>query len=270
MIDHALVYKFPSPLHSCSNISPGDFVEVAFTYRGNVRFIEHTVAQISLGFVGVTDDDIFNEYYDIYQYLNDYYAELYPEDLTNIAPVRRRGDLQIELLSPLGTRSVLLPYRNYDVLPEMYQNWPFMSVHFWGENPVGQWTLTVRYRGTNGTVSLTVHNVTFYGTSEIPTAVQRIPNQCYPACARGCAAEGPGFCDACVNLRNAYTLECISQCPPGYTERNHYCYNSTRSAAQCERQFLTSPPSSAYSTAAISWLILTSLGVALAAWSIVL
>ena len=143
-----------------------------------------------------------------------------------------------------------------------------MSVHFWGENPVGQWTLTVRHCGTNGTVSLTVHNVTFHGTSEIPTAVQQIPNQCDPACARVCVVEGSRFCDACVNLRNAYTLECISQCPPGYTERNHYCYNSTRSAAQCERQFLTSPPSSAYSTAAISWLILTSLGVALAAWSI--
>ena len=208
-----------------------------------------------------------NEYYDINQYLNYYYAELNPQNLTNIASVRRRGDLQIELLSPLGTQSVLLPYRNYDVLPVMYQNWPFMSVHFWGENPVGQWTLTVRHRGTNGTVSLTVHSVTFYGTAEIPTAVQRIPNQCDPACARGCAAEGSGFCDACANLRNAYTLECISQCPPGYTERSRYCYNSTRSAVQCAQQFLTPPPttsslptSSAYSTAAISRLFF--LGVA--------
>jgi len=65
MIDHALIYEFPPLLHTCSNIAPGSSVQVTFTYRGNVRFIEHTVAQISLGFVGVTKDDLFNEYFDL-------------------------------------------------------------------------------------------------------------------------------------------------------------------------------------------------------------
>ena len=247
----------------CSNIDPGSSVEITFTYNGNVRFIEHTIAQLSLGFVGVTEDYINNEYQD----LDDY---LYDNDNTSyILPLRNRGDLQIELLSPSGTRSILLPYRNYDVVPGMYRNWPFMSVHFWGENPAGQWTLTVRHRGRNGTVSLVVHNVTFYGTADIPAAVQRIPTQCDPMCARGCAAAGPEFCDACDNLRNADTLECINRCPSGYTEKNGYCYNSTGAVTPCERQFLTPPPttatpttpttpttpSSAYSSTAVSWLL---------------
>ena len=243
----------------CSNIDPGSSVEITFNYSGNVRFVEHTIAQLSLGFVGVTEDYINNQY--------QYYYNDEPDFVYN-PPVRKRGDLRIELLSPSGTRSILLPYRDSDVFPGMYQNWPFMSVHFWGENPAGQWTLTVRHRGTNGTVSLVIHNVTFYGTADIPAAVQRIPTQCDPMCARGCAATGPEFCDACVNLRNAYTLECISQCPPGYTERNGYCYNSTRAVTPCERQFLTATPtpSSAYSTTAVGWLL--SLCVTVAACSI--
>ena len=247
-------------IYTCSNIDPGSSVEITFTYSGNVRFVEHTIAQLSLGFVGVTEDYINNQY----QY---YYND--EPDFDYIPPVRKRGDLQIELLSPSGTRSTLLPYRDSDVFPGMYQNWPFMSVHFWGENPAGQWTLTVRHRGTNGTVSLVIHNVTFYGTADIPAAVQRIPTQCDPMCARRCAATGSEFCDACVNLRNAYTLECISQCPPGYTERNGYCYNSTRAVTPCERQFLTATPtpSSAYSTTAVNWLL--SLCVTVAACSIV-
>ena len=252
----------------CSYIFGRSSVEITFTYSGNVHFVEHIIAKLSLGFVGVTEDYINNEYQDLDEYLND------DDDTSYTAPVRRRGNLQIELLSPSRTRSILLPYRNYDVIPGEYQNWPFMSVHFWGENPAGQWTLTVRHRGRNGVVSLVIHNVIFYGTADIPAAVQRIPTQCDPMCARGCAAIGPEFCDACVNLRSAYTLECINQCPSGYTERNGYCYNSTRAVTPCERQFVTPPlttatptsssaysttatptPSSAYSTTAVSWLL---------------
>ena len=209
----------------CSNIDPGSSDEITFTYSGNVSFVEHTIAQLSLSFVGVT----------INQDLNDYCV--YHVHFPNF----KRGNLQIELLSPSGTRSILLPYRKHDFIPGMYSNWPFMSVHFWGENPAGQWTLTVKHRGTNGTVSLVIHNVTFYGTAEIPAAVQHIPTQCDPMCARGCAAAGPEFCDACVKRRNAYTLECINQCPSGYTETNGYCYNSTRAVTPCDRQFLATP-----------------------------
>ena len=48
-----------------------------------------------------------------------------------------------------------------------------------------------------------------------------------------CAQEGSEFCDACVNLRNAYTLECIDTCPLEYTEHNGYCYDSTLPTRVC-------------------------------------
>lgn len=150
-----------------------------------------------------------------------------------------RGDIQLELTSPMDTLSFLLPYRSSDRGSGSYTDWPFQSVHYWGENPNGVWTLTVRYRVTAGSASVTGLSVTLYGTTEIPQAVQRIPSQCDSVCApsRSCADTGPLFCDACRSLRNAETLECIDQCPSGFTERNGYCYNATLPEPGCMRRF---------------------------------
>lgn len=41
----------------------------------------------------------------------------------------RRGDLQIYLVSPSGTRSVLLAHRRHDLNRSGFTDWPFMSVH---------------------------------------------------------------------------------------------------------------------------------------------
>ena len=58
----------------------------------------------------------------------------------------KRGDISIELLSPAGTKSVLLPRRINDyVNEEGYESWPFMSVHHWGENPAGNWKVNVSF-----------------------------------------------------------------------------------------------------------------------------
>eukprot|EP00118_Oscarella_pearsei_P003550 m.14742 g.14742 ORF g.14742 m.14742 type:complete len:772 (+) comp25958_c0_seq1:2639-4954(+) len=58
-----------------------------------------------------------------------------------------RGDIQITLISPMGTKSVLLPYRPRDKSGAGFIRWTFMSVHHWGENPAGEWTLEVRDKG---------------------------------------------------------------------------------------------------------------------------
>ncbi|XP_036399293.1 proprotein convertase subtilisin/kexin type 6 [Megalops cyprinoides] len=55
----------------------------------------------------------------------------------------RRGDLQINLISPSGTRSQLLAKRLYDNSNEGFRNWEFMTVHCWGEKSEGLWTLEV-------------------------------------------------------------------------------------------------------------------------------
>lgn len=90
---------------------------------GNITFLEHVVANMSFRY-------------------------------------HRRGDLKITLISPSGTPSLLLNYRKKDdsnkgkfrqqkirlifnqfrILLAM-TFFPFTSVHNWGENPIGKWTL---------------------------------------------------------------------------------------------------------------------------------
>ena len=144
--------------------------------------------------------------------------------------IGHRGDMKLELLSPSGTSSTLLPFRAGDTPPGQYPNWSFMSVHYWGENPSGQWELTFTYQGTDE-ATIDGLSVTFHGTTTTPQAVAQIPDTCDPACARGCAAAGPEYCDACRILRNAVTLECIDSCLS--TERNGYCYNSSLPEPEC-------------------------------------
>ena len=55
-----------------------------------------------------------------------------------------RGSLYISLESPSKTVSNLLDYRPFDQSKSGFQNWPFMSVHYWGENPNGEWVLTIK------------------------------------------------------------------------------------------------------------------------------
>ncbi|XP_034180593.1 furin-like protease 1 isoform X4 [Osmia lignaria lignaria] len=75
----------------------------------------------------------------------------------------RRGDLQIQLTSPQGTKSVLLAKRPHDVSKAGFTQWPFMSVHTWGERPHGTWKLEIhnegRYQDT-----LEEFKLVFYGT----------------------------------------------------------------------------------------------------------
>ena len=53
-----------------------------------------------------------------------------------------------------------------------------MSVHHWGENPSGQWTLTVNFKSSSGYVSMTDLQMTLYGTTQTPQAVANIPSVC--------------------------------------------------------------------------------------------
>ncbi|XP_059837353.1 PC3-like endoprotease variant B [Hypanus sabinus] len=54
-----------------------------------------------------------------------------------------RGDLSVDLISPFGTKSQLLSTRMFDLSQAGLSKWTFMSVHSWGENPLGTWTLKV-------------------------------------------------------------------------------------------------------------------------------
>ena len=180
----------------CREQTPSVPYEESVTYNGSIRYLEHVVIQISVSI---------------------------PNNTFNVT----RGNLQINVTSPSGTRSTILHPRPFDNQPGGYIDWPFMSLMFWGENPTGQWTLSIMTGNIRGIANVSKVEFQFYGVSEVPEAVANIPAQCHSDCRRGCAREGSNYCDSCVNLRNAHTLECIDQCPTGYTQSNKYCYNAS-------------------------------------------
>lgn len=55
-----------------------------------------------------------------------------------------RGALIITLVSPSGTQSNLLDLRKNDLSKDGFNEWPFMSIFYWNENPNGQWTLKIK------------------------------------------------------------------------------------------------------------------------------
>uniref|UniRef100_A0A673K8F2 Neuroendocrine convertase 2 n=1 Tax=Sinocyclocheilus rhinocerous TaxID=307959 RepID=A0A673K8F2_9TELE len=60
----------------------------------------------------------------------------------------RRGDLNINMTSPMGTKSILLSRRPRDDDSKVgFDKWPFMTTHTWGEDPRGAWLLEVGFQG---------------------------------------------------------------------------------------------------------------------------
>ncbi|XP_017774307.1 PREDICTED: furin-like protease 2 [Nicrophorus vespilloides] len=82
-----------------------------------------------------------------------------------------RGNLRILLTSPMGTTSTLLFERPRDVVSSNFDDWPFLSVHFWGEKAEGRWTLQIINAGNrhvNQPGVLKKWQLIFYGTSVNP------------------------------------------------------------------------------------------------------
>ena len=187
--------------HNCRIAEDNAPFTATFTYSGDIVYLEHVVIFTTVA--------VFNG---------------------------RRGDLRVELTSPSGTTSILMDYRDFDNNPGGFSDWDFMSVHFWGEDPAGQWTLVIRT--LQSSVSTSGYIARFYGTNEIPEVIQNIPNQCDAACdsTKGCARSGSQYCDACAVLRNSHTLECVNSCLPDYVVRNGYCYDSSEEEPSCPSQ----------------------------------
>ncbi|KAF9246400.1 peptidase S8/S53 domain-containing protein [Melanogaster broomeanus] len=55
----------------------------------------------------------------------------------------KRGDVEVELISPNGIRSVLAAARAQDHANNGFRGWRFMTIKHWGENPIGDWTIKV-------------------------------------------------------------------------------------------------------------------------------
>ncbi|KEP46738.1 putative Kex2-endoproteinase of late compartment protein [Rhizoctonia solani 123E] len=55
----------------------------------------------------------------------------------------RRGDVEVELVSPKGIKSVLAAQRKYDQDEKGFPGWRFMTLKHWEEDPVGKWKIRV-------------------------------------------------------------------------------------------------------------------------------
>lgn len=56
---------------------------------------------------------------------------------------QRRGDVNVELISPHGTKSALARSRRYDDAVTGFPGWSFMTLKHWDESPIGEWKLRV-------------------------------------------------------------------------------------------------------------------------------
>lgn len=75
------------------------------------------------------------------------YLEHVQCEVSTASGMAPRGDISLKLTSPSGTQSTLLAARQHDTSTTGFTLWPFMTVHNWGENPRGQWKLTVTNNG---------------------------------------------------------------------------------------------------------------------------
>ena len=66
----------------------------------------------------------------------------------------RRGDLEIYLTSPGGTRSMLLASRPRDVSTDGFNSWAFMTTHSWGEPAAGTWLLEINNGATSAGITI--------------------------------------------------------------------------------------------------------------------
>ncbi|XP_039104048.1 proprotein convertase subtilisin/kexin type 4 isoform X2 [Hyaena hyaena] len=133
----------------------------------------------------------------------------------------RRGDLEISLTSPMGTRSTLVAIRPLDVSGQGYNNWIFMSTHFWDEDPQGLWTLGLENKGNYfNTGTLYRYTLLLYGTAEDMTARPPGPQVTSSACVQ---RDTEGLCQECHGLACVLGHPCLSSCPPR-------CFSHSRQA----------------------------------------
>ncbi|XP_021345029.1 proprotein convertase subtilisin/kexin type 6-like [Mizuhopecten yessoensis] len=79
----------------------------------------------------------------------------------------KHGAVEMDLTSPSGTTSHMLTLRQHDT-HSGDKTWRFMSVHFWGENPKGQWTMKMSTPVYSESGKLYNWQLILYGTKYNP------------------------------------------------------------------------------------------------------
>ncbi|XP_006821631.1 proprotein convertase subtilisin/kexin type 7-like [Saccoglossus kowalevskii] len=76
----------------------------------------------------------------------------------------QRGDLEIRLICPSGTTSVIASKRKKDTSVAGFVDWPFSTVRCWGERPAGIWQLKVIDHGSTNSGILHHWKLNLYGS----------------------------------------------------------------------------------------------------------
>uniref|UniRef100_A0A8C9U0Z1 Proprotein convertase subtilisin/kexin type 6 n=1 Tax=Scleropages formosus TaxID=113540 RepID=A0A8C9U0Z1_SCLFO len=150
----------------------------------------------------------------------------------------RRGDLQISLVSPSGTRSHLLAKRQFDNSKEGFRDWEFMTVHCWGEKAKGLWTLEIT-ESPSRPRKLKEWTLILYGTSEHP---YNSPSPLHPRGPESpidvwYQSKGCGLLFKAPPSRThllSVCRTCVSHCPLGYFE-DKAAQRCRRCTPGCER-----------------------------------
>ena len=145
------------PVKLSKHIKFGAHISEIFLVNSEITFLEEVVLVFDMSFVGISQAN-YN------WYINNYYY--------NSVTWPQRGRVTVELVSPSGTISELLPRRRADIFPGTYDYWPLSSTHFWGEDPKGIWTIVIQSYNYE-TLSVQVPSVTLYGLSQVPSESPR-------------------------------------------------------------------------------------------------
>lgn len=155
----------------------------------------------------------------------------------------RRGEIQIFLTSPMGTKSTLLARRTRDTSQDGFSNWAFMTTHNWGEFAKGTWMLEIE----NGASASELREwvLVIMGTREHPLHGNVTPeNNRMDKNAQSfssCAGTSPTS-RVCIECRvGFYKLgdKCVATCPVQYyghveivlSRESH----TNRTAASCHK-----------------------------------
>ena len=153
-----------------------------------------------------------------------------------------RGALHIVLVSPSGTRSSLLMPRPRDLSDSGFDKWPFLSVHFWGENPFGMWILEInrhpdilREDQVEGGF-LRSWKLAFYGTKENPFPEAEEENGVAISLFEDHkldSSEGERVDEECRESLFSLNEKCVGSCPPetfgsAESRRCEKCHDSCR------------------------------------------
>lgn len=113
----------------------------------------------------------------------------------------KRGDIQIYLTSPRGTRSTLLAKRQRDTSRTGFKDWAFMTTHNWGESAYGTWSLEIDNDGLDD-AELLKWELVLYGTDAFigPTGFE--PSSALSERSVQTSHSGDSFIDSGVEQRS--------------------------------------------------------------------